>query len=82
MSPAPELDSAGLLYDFVQFKQVIQGVIRSIDHKYLNEMPPFDELNPSAENIARYIYDQSVKQLPREAPTARKFPASPFGNPT
>ena len=59
----PELDSVGLLYDFVHLKQVIQGVIRSLDHKYLNELSPFDVLNPSAENIARHIYDESVKKL-------------------
>jgi 6-pyruvoyltetrahydropterin/6-carboxytetrahydropterin synthase len=58
-----EVDSIGLLYDFVHLKQVIQSVIRSLDHKYLNELPPFDVLNPSAENIARYIYDQAAKQL-------------------
>jgi 6-pyruvoyltetrahydropterin/6-carboxytetrahydropterin synthase len=58
-----EVDSVGLLYDFVHLKQVIQSVIRSLDHKYLNELPPFDVLNPSAENIARYIYDQTAKQL-------------------
>jgi len=38
-------------------------VIRSLDHKYLNELSPFDVVNPSAENIARYIYDQTAKQL-------------------
>jgi 6-pyruvoyltetrahydropterin/6-carboxytetrahydropterin synthase len=59
----PELDSVGLLYDFVHLKQVIQGVIRTLDHKYLNELPPFDRLNPSAENIARHIYDQAAKEL-------------------
>jgi 6-pyruvoyltetrahydropterin/6-carboxytetrahydropterin synthase len=58
-----ELDASGLLYDFVHLKQVIQGVIRSLDHKYLNELKPFDALNPSAENIARYIYDETAKQL-------------------
>jgi 6-pyruvoyltetrahydropterin/6-carboxytetrahydropterin synthase len=58
-----EVDSVGLLYDFVHLKQVIQSVIRSLDHKYLNELPPFDVLNPSAENIARYIYEQAAKQL-------------------
>jgi 6-pyruvoyltetrahydropterin/6-carboxytetrahydropterin synthase len=59
----PEVDSVGLLYDFVQLKQVIQSVIRSLDHKYLNELSPFDVLNPSAENIARYIYDETAQQL-------------------
>ncbi len=58
-----EVDSVGLLYDFVHLKQVIQGVIRSLDHKYLNELSPFDVVNPSAENIARYIYDQTAKEL-------------------
>jgi 6-pyruvoyltetrahydropterin/6-carboxytetrahydropterin synthase len=63
----PELDSVGLLYDFVHLKQVIHSVIHSLDHKYLNEMKPFDVLNPSAENIARYIYDETARQL-RDAP--------------
>lgn len=62
-----DVDSIGLLYDFVHLKQVIQSVIRSLDHKYLNELSPFDVLNPSAENIAKYIYDQTAKQL-REVP--------------
>jgi 6-pyruvoyltetrahydropterin/6-carboxytetrahydropterin synthase len=62
-----EVDSVGLLYDFVHLKQVIQGVIRSLDHKYLNELSPFDVLNPSAENIAKYIYDQTAKEL-RQVP--------------
>jgi 6-pyruvoyltetrahydropterin/6-carboxytetrahydropterin synthase len=59
----PQLDDVGLLYDFVHLKQVIQGVIRALDHKYLNELKPFDVLNPSAENIAKHIYDESSKQM-------------------
>jgi 6-pyruvoyltetrahydropterin/6-carboxytetrahydropterin synthase len=61
----PELDSVGLLYDFVHLKQVIQEVIRSLDHRFLNDFPPFDSTNPSAENIARYIYDEASKQMRR-----------------
>ncbi|MGA9882675.1 MAG: 6-carboxytetrahydropterin synthase QueD [Candidatus Acidiferrales bacterium] len=59
-----ELDSTGLLYDFVNLKQVIRSIIASLDHKYLNELPPFDTLNPSAENLARHIYDRASRQLP------------------
>jgi 6-pyruvoyltetrahydropterin/6-carboxytetrahydropterin synthase len=59
----PQLDDVGLLYDFVHLKQVIQGVIRTLDHKYLNELKPFDVLNPSAENIAKHIYDEAAKQM-------------------
>jgi 6-pyruvoyltetrahydropterin/6-carboxytetrahydropterin synthase len=60
-----QLDGTGLLYDFVQLKRAIQGVIGPLDHVYLNEFPPFDVLNPSAENIARYIYEEMAKQLPK-----------------
>jgi 6-pyruvoyltetrahydropterin/6-carboxytetrahydropterin synthase len=63
----PKLDEVGLLYDFVHLKQVIQGVIRALDHKYLNELKPFDVLNPSAENIAKHIYDETSKQM-RQTP--------------
>jgi len=65
-----ELDATGLLYDFVHLKRVIQEVIGSLDHKYLNELPPFDTLNPSAENIARHIYDRTATQLPQAANAA------------
>lgn len=58
-----ELDRTGLLYDFVHLKQVIQSVIRSLDHQYLNELKPFDTLNPSAENIAKHIYEETSKQM-------------------
>jgi 6-pyruvoyltetrahydropterin/6-carboxytetrahydropterin synthase len=68
----PELDSVGLLYDFVHLKQVIQGVIRSLDHKYLNELPPFTTINPSAENIARHIHDEAAKQM-RAVPNGAKI---------
>ena len=68
----PELDSVGLLYDFVHLKQVIQAVIRSLDHKYLNELPPFTTINPSAENIARHIHDEAAKQM-RAVPNGAKI---------
>lgn len=58
-----ELDSTGLLYDFVHLKQVVQMVIRSLDHRNLNDFAPFDTVNPSAENIARHIHDEVAKRL-------------------
>jgi 6-pyruvoyltetrahydropterin/6-carboxytetrahydropterin synthase len=53
-----ELDEIGLLVDFVELKRVVHGVLDRMDHQWLNEFPPFDKLNPSAENMARYIYEQ------------------------
>lgn len=58
-----EVDATGLLYDFVHLKQIIQSVIHALDHRNLNDFAPFDKMNPSAENIARYIYDETAKQM-------------------
>jgi len=53
-----QLDSVGLLVDFVELKKVLHAVIDRLDHQWLNDLPPFDALNPSAENIAKYIHDE------------------------
>jgi 6-pyruvoyltetrahydropterin/6-carboxytetrahydropterin synthase len=53
-----QLDEIGLLVDFVELKKVVHSVLDRMDHQWLNEFPPFDKLNPSAENMARYIYDE------------------------
>jgi len=58
-----ELDSIGLLVDFVELKRVVHGVLDRMDHQWLNEFPPFDVLNPSAENMAKYIYDEVSEGL-------------------
>ena len=53
-----ELDGAGLLVDFVELKRVLNQVIDRLDHRFLNDVPPFDVLNPSAENMARYFHEE------------------------
>jgi 6-pyruvoyltetrahydropterin/6-carboxytetrahydropterin synthase len=58
-----ELDDIGLLVDFVELKRVVHSVLDRMDHQWLNEFPPFDVLNPSAENMARYIYQQVAEGL-------------------
>ena len=50
-----ELDEIGLLVDFVELKKVLHSVLDRMDHQWLNEFPPFDVLNPSAENT-RLLY--------------------------
>jgi 6-pyruvoyltetrahydropterin/6-carboxytetrahydropterin synthase len=52
------LDETGLLVDFIDVKNLMGGIIDRIDHQFLNEIPPFDVVNPSAENIAEYFYQQ------------------------
>ncbi len=58
----PALDSVGLLRDFKELKEAMQSAIRKLDHRFLNEIPPFDEVNPSAENLARFFYVE-ISQL-------------------
>jgi 6-pyruvoyltetrahydropterin/6-carboxytetrahydropterin synthase len=58
-----QLDSAGLLYDFLHLKRILRALIGGVDHKFLNDQPPFDALNPSAENIAKFFYDEASKQM-------------------
>jgi len=58
-----ELDQAGLLLDFKLLKQVMRPVIDRIDHQMLNDLEPFKTVNPSAENIARYFYQETSQQL-------------------
>ncbi len=52
------LDDSGLLVDFIDVKNVMQAVIERLDHQFLNDVPPFDVKNPSAENIAEYFHDE------------------------
>ena len=59
-----QLDEAGMLLDFKLLKQVMRPTVEYLDHKMINELEPFvTELNPSAENLAKYFYDQTSAQL-------------------
>jgi len=53
-----KLDATGMLVDFLDVKSFMGEVLDRIDHQFLNEIPPFDVVNPSAENIAEYFYQQ------------------------
>jgi 6-pyruvoyltetrahydropterin/6-carboxytetrahydropterin synthase len=57
------LDEAGLLLDFKQLKQVMRPVVERLDHQMINDLEPFTEVNPSAENLARYFYQQTSEQM-------------------
>jgi 6-pyruvoyltetrahydropterin/6-carboxytetrahydropterin synthase len=57
------LDSAGLLVDFVEVKRIVKAAIEPLDHRFLNDVPPFDTLNPSAENMAKYFYERLAEGL-------------------
>jgi 6-pyruvoyltetrahydropterin/6-carboxytetrahydropterin synthase len=58
------LDEVGMAFDFSLLKQELDGVLARFDHRNLNEIPPFDDINPSSENIARTIYLELEQRLP------------------
>jgi 6-pyruvoyltetrahydropterin/6-carboxytetrahydropterin synthase len=58
-----ELDKAGLLLDFKDLREVMKYVIDRLDHQMINDLEPFTNLNPSAENLARYFYEQTNGKL-------------------
>lgn len=62
-----KLDQTGILVDFLDVKSLLNEILDRIDHQFLNEIPPFDVINPSAENIAEYFYQQMSGKL-GEAP--------------
>ena len=52
------LNSIGLLVDFVELKRVVRKVVDRLDHQFINDLEPFTVVNPSAENMAKYFYDE------------------------
>jgi len=52
------LDESGIAIDFREIKKQTKVVVKRLDHQYLNEIQPFDVLNPTAENIAKYLFDE------------------------
>lgn len=60
-----ELDENGLLYDFVELKRRLRATSEYLDHQFVNELKPFDRINPSAENIAKFICQEIQKELTR-----------------
>jgi 6-pyruvoyltetrahydropterin/6-carboxytetrahydropterin synthase len=69
------LDANGLLVDFRRIKGATEEVLQEMDHRFLNELDPFAHLNPSSENIARYIYESLVTRLNSEQVRVSKVTA-------
>lgn len=59
-----ELDEVGIVYDFKTLKDDLASVLEPLDHAYLNEVPPFDAMNATAENLARHVYEQLAGRMP------------------
>ncbi len=65
-----ELNAAGLAFDFVDVKRHTRELADWLDHENINELPPFDEVEPSAENQARFFFDELKQRLPTDMAAA------------
>jgi len=54
---ADELDDNGMVVDLVELKKHIDACVQQFDHRVINDVPPFTSVNPTSENIAKYLYD-------------------------
>ena len=57
------LNDIGIMVDFHELKDISGEVISSLDHSFLNDVFPFTEINPSSENIAKWIFDSMKKKI-------------------
>jgi 6-pyruvoyltetrahydropterin/6-carboxytetrahydropterin synthase len=57
------LDEVGIVYDFKTLKDDLARVLEPLDHAYLNDVPPFDALNPTAENLARHVFERLAETV-------------------
>ena len=55
---ADALDDLGMVIDFTVLKAALEEIASKLDHVYINEVPPFDTVNPSAENLAKWFFDE------------------------
>ncbi|MDR0586145.1 MAG: 6-carboxytetrahydropterin synthase [Treponema sp.] len=74
------LDGGGILVDFAVLKDALRRVCASLDHTNLNDNPDFSG-DPSAERIARHVFEETAKLLPGDA-AALLFAVDVYETPT
>ena len=75
---AQELDAMEVGIDFVMLKKKTEEILARIDYKNINEVPPFDKLNPSAENIARWLFQNLAQEINTEKVKVRRVQVNEF----
>lgn len=60
---ASEVDEIGIVYDFKSLKSDLASVLETYDHVLINQVAPFDEISPTAENLARVIFERLSKKV-------------------
>jgi len=63
MVEGEQINKIGMVIDFKDIKNELENIISRLDHQYLNDLEPFIENNPTAENISKYIYKELSKNI-------------------
>ena len=63
---ATQLNELGMAIDFKEIKREVRAIADELDHRYLNDLAPFQDINPTAENIARYFFQRLAQRLNNE----------------
>jgi 6-pyruvoyltetrahydropterin/6-carboxytetrahydropterin synthase len=58
-----KLNEAGISLDYMVLKQWLDPLVTQLDHRYLNQVPPFDTINPTTEHLARWFYEQLLPKF-------------------
>ena len=65
------LPDSGLVMDFLALEEELKQVVAPYDHRHLNDLAPFDRVNPTTENLARFFFEELQKRLPEAAELQR-----------
>jgi 6-pyruvoyltetrahydropterin/6-carboxytetrahydropterin synthase len=66
------LNEEGMVVDFIELKRILKDILDNLDHKYINEVKPFDSLNPTSENLACYIFKSIRDKLKIESLSVKR----------
>ena len=61
---AQTLNKIGIAIDFIDLEKWLWEIVEPFDHNLINRIPPFDKINPTAENLVKYIFGQMKSRLP------------------
>lgn len=67
---ARAVDDIGMAIDFTLLESVAASIAQELDHRLLNEIPPFNEVNPTAENLGAYFWTRASRALAKRVKTA------------
>jgi 6-pyruvoyltetrahydropterin/6-carboxytetrahydropterin synthase len=68
---ARELDRLGMVIDFADLKTAVSEVAGRFDHQVINDIPPFDRINTTAERIAGFLYREMAERMPERVTVER-----------